>query len=162
MKSVLVVDDDPRVRRTLSASLEFAGYEVTAVGSGTDALTEIGRLLERVRAHLDEQGSPSDDDDAVVTHGTLRIDLRHRLVTRRGRRVPLSAREFELLRYLLEHRNEIVSREQLLRDVWGYNQLAISRTVDNYVAKLRTHIEERPHRPRLIVTVHGSGYQLVM
>ena len=60
---------------------------------------------------------------------------------RKGRRVPLSAREFELLRYLIAHRNEVVSREQLLRDVWGYHQLSITRTVDNYVAKLRTQLE---------------------
>jgi DNA-binding response OmpR family regulator len=66
-----------------------------------------------------------------------------------------------LLRYLFAHRNEVVSREQLLRDVWGYSHLSVTRTVDNYVAKLRTHIEPRPHEPRYLITVHGSGYQLL-
>ncbi len=87
---------------------------------------------------------------------------RQRLVLRKGKRVPLSAREFELLRYLITHRNEVVSREQLLRDVWGYHQLSVTRTVDNYIAKLRTQLEPKPHEPRYIITVHGSGYQLLM
>ena len=93
--------------------------------------------------------------------GDVVVRPRQRLVLRKGRRVPLSAREFELLRYLFAHRNEVVSREQLLRDVWGYSHLSVTRTVDNYVAKLRTHIEPRPHEPRYIITVHGSGYQLL-
>ena len=175
MKSVLVVDDEPQMRRMLAASLELAGYEVTAVGSGEDALAEIDRLLARVRAQLLPRptkrapGTPElprdavhrPDEPATIRLGDVHVDLPHRLVTRRGRRVALSAREFELLRYLLAHRNEVVSREQLLRDVWGYHEQSVSRTVDNYVAKLRTHLESRPHRPRLIVTVHGSGYQLL-
>ena len=93
---------------------------------------------------------------------TSTVRLRQRLVTRKGRRVALSAREFELLRYLIAHRNEVVSREQLLRDVWGYHQLSVTRTVDNYIAKLRTQLEPKPHDPRYIVTVHGSGYQLLL
>ena len=93
--------------------------------------------------------------------GDVRIDLRHHLVTRRGHRLALSTREFELLRYFLAHRGEVVSREQLLRDVWGYDQVAVTRTVDNFVAKLRGHIEPRPHEPRYLITAHGSGYQLV-
>jgi len=225
MKNVLVVDDEPQVRRMLAAGLAFAGYEVTAVGSGEEALEEMDRhpfalmMLDLVLpgmsglevcrqlrargAHLpvvmvtsraqeadriagldagadDYVGKPfslhellarvraqvrRDDwragEGAAVALGDIQVDLRHRLVRRRGRRVSLAAREFELLRYLLAHRNEVVSREQLLRDVWGYSELSVSRTVDNYVAKLRTHLEPRPHRPRFIVTVHGSGYQLL-
>ena len=52
--------------------------------------------------------------------------------------------------------------EQLLRDVWGYHQLSVTRTVDNYIAKLRTELEPKPHEPRYIITVHGSGYQLLL
>ena len=94
--------------------------------------------------------------------GDVVVKLQQRLVLRKGRRVALSAREFELLRYLFAHRNEVVSREQLLRDVWGYSQLTITRTVDNYVAKLRTQLEPKPHDPRYLVTVHGTGYQLLV
>jgi DNA-binding response OmpR family regulator len=117
-------------------------------------------LLARVRAQVRRDDWHS-DLGAEFTFGDVKVNVRQRLVTRKGRRLALSAREFELLRYLLAHRNEIVSREQLLRDVWGYHQLSVTRTVDNYVAKLRTQIEPRPHEPRYIVTVHGSGYQLL-
>lgn len=121
----------------------------------------VSELLARVRALVrrDDWHSPGSGEFTV---GDITVKPRQRLVLRKGRRVPLSAREFELLRYLFAHRNEVVSREQLLRDVWGYSHLSVTRTVDNYVAKLRTHIEPRPHEPRFLITVHGSGYQLLV
>ena len=94
--------------------------------------------------------------------GDLQIDLRRQIVTRHGQRIELSTREFELLRYLLAHRGEVVGREQLLRDVWGYNHVVVTRTVDTFVAKLRCHIEPTPHEPKYLLTVHGSGYRLVV
>jgi two-component system, OmpR family, alkaline phosphatase synthesis response regulator PhoP len=106
----------------------------------------------------DDWHSPTGQE---FTFGDVTIKIRQRLVLRKGKRVALSAREFELLRYLVVHRNEVVSREQLLRDVWGYHQFALTRTVDNYVAKLRNQLEARPHDPRYIITVRGSGYQLL-
>ena len=120
----------------------------------------VSELLARVRALVrrDDWRSPGSGE---FTLGDVVVKPRQRLVLKRGRRVPLSAREFELLRYLFAHRNEVVSREQLLRDVWGYSHLSVTRTVDNYVAKLRMHIEARPHEPRYLITVHGSGYQLL-
>jgi DNA-binding response OmpR family regulator len=120
----------------------------------------VRELLARVRAQVrrdDWHSAPGEE----FSFGDVVVKPRQRLVLRKGKRVVLSAREFELLRYLFAHRNEVVSREQLLRDVWGYSQLAITRTVDNYVAKLRTQLEVHPHEPRYIVTVHGSGYQLL-
>ena len=118
-------------------------------------------LLARVRAQVrrEDRGSAAGE---AFSFGDVTVQLRQKLVTRKGKRVRLSPREFELLRYLIAHRNEIVSREQLLRDVWGYHQLAVTRTVDNYVAKLRTQLEPRPNDPRYIITVHGSGYQLLV
>jgi DNA-binding response OmpR family regulator len=120
----------------------------------------VQELLARVRAQVRRDDWHS-ETGPEFTFGDVTVNVRQRLVVRKGRRLPLSAREFELLRYLLAHRNEIVSREQLLRDVWGYHQLSVTRTVDNYIAKLRTQLEPRPHEPRYIVTVHGSGYQLI-
>jgi DNA-binding response OmpR family regulator len=121
----------------------------------------VRELLARVRAQVrrDDWHSMRGEE---FSFGDVTIKLRQRLVMRKGRRLALSAREFELLRYLLVHRNEVVSREQLLRDVWGYHQLSVTRTVDNYIAKLRTQLEPKPHEPRYIVTVHGSGYQLLL
>ena len=121
----------------------------------------VRELLARVKAQVRRDDWHSSNGQEF-TFGDVTVKLRQRLVTRRGRRIALSAREFELLRYLLAHRNEVVSREQLLRDVWGYHQFSVTRTVDNYVAKLRTQLEPRPHDPRYIITVHGSGYQLLV
>ncbi len=121
----------------------------------------VRELLARVRAQVrrDDWHTVSGEE---FSFGDVVVKPQQRLVMRKGRRVALSAREFELLRYLFAHRNEVVSREQLLRDVWGYSQLTITRTVDNYVAKLRTQLEARPHEPRHIITVHGIGYQLLV
>jgi len=120
----------------------------------------VRELMARIRAQLRRTGR---DGEAAGrwTFGDVTVNLRARLVLRCGQRVVLSPREFELLRYLLAHRGEVVSREQLLRDVWGYNNLAVTRTVDNYVSKLRTQLEPKPHEPCYLITVHGSGYQLL-
>ncbi|MCC7123765.1 MAG: response regulator transcription factor [Acidobacteria bacterium] len=117
-------------------------------------------LFARVRAQMRRDdwrgGEPGE-----FTFGDVVVNVRKRLVTRRGRRLELSTREFELLRYLLAHQGEVVSREQLLRDVWGYSQSMVTRTVDNYVMRLRAHLEPQPHDPRHLLTIHGEGYQLL-
>lgn len=120
----------------------------------------VRELLARVRAQVRRDDWHSSGGEEF-SFGDVTVRLRQRLVIRSGQRVPLSAREFELLRYLIAHRGEVVSRAQLLRDVWGYHQLTVTRTVDNYVAKLRTQLEPDPHAPRYLITVHGSGYQLL-
>lgn len=121
----------------------------------------VRELLARVRAQMRRTMARPESRDEFA-FGDVRVHLRTRLVIRRGQRVDISNREFELLRYFLAHQGEVVSREQLLRDVWGYDQTVVTRTVDNFVAKLRQHLEFRPHDPRYLVTVHGSGYQLVL
>ena len=121
----------------------------------------VRELLARVRAHLRRTSAQAQSGEEYVV-GDVRVNVRNRLVTRNGQRIEMSNREFELLKYFLDHRGEVVSREQLLRDVWGYNQVVVTRTVDNFVSKLRIHLEPTPHEPRHLFTVHGSGYQLVM
>lgn len=122
----------------------------------------VRELLARVRAQLRREGVIGAPDDSEFVIGDIRVNLRTGSVTRRHRHLELSLHEFELLRYLIAHRGEVVSREQLLRDVWGYSQLSVTRTVDNYIFRLRNHVEPRPHDPRFILTVHGSGYRLVV
>jgi DNA-binding response OmpR family regulator len=121
----------------------------------------VRELLARVRAQMRRTMAQPESRDEFA-FGDIRVNTRNRLVTRRGQRIEMSNREFDLLRYFLAHRGEVVSREQLLRDVWGYNQVVVTRTVDNFVAKLRCHVEPKPQDPRDLVTVHGSGYQLVV
>jgi two-component system alkaline phosphatase synthesis response regulator PhoP len=91
--------------------------------------------------------------------GQLRIDLRGTEVSRDGKNVPLSAREFQLLRYLVENRGKTVSRGELLKEVWGYNAATYTRTVDMHIASLRQKIEDDPKQPQLVVTVPGLGYK---
>lgn len=115
-------------------------------------------LLARIEALL--RRAPAAASGAVIQAGPLRIDLRSTTVWRGDKSVALSAREFQLLRYLAEHRGETVSREMLLKEVWGYDATPETRTVDVHVAWLRQKIEDNPKRPQLILTVQGFGYKL--
>ena len=78
---------------------------------------------------------------------------------RAGRPIDLSPREFEILKCLILHENEIVTRDQLLDEVWGLENYPITRTVDNHIAKLRQKIEASPSDPEHIITVHRIGYK---
>lgn len=118
-------------------------------------------LFARIRAQL-RRGDWDHGEPGAFAIGDIVVNVRKRLVIRQGKRLELSTREFELLRYLLAHRGEVVSREQLLRDVWGYSHAVVTRTVDNYVMRLRAHLEPEPHEPRYLMTVHGEGYQLYL
>jgi two-component system, OmpR family, alkaline phosphatase synthesis response regulator PhoP len=91
--------------------------------------------------------------------GSVQIDLRGTTVSKDGKPVPLSAREFQLLRYFVEHRGATLSREVLLREVWAYSREAFTRTVDVHVASLRQKLEDDPKHPALILTVPGLGYK---
>jgi two-component system alkaline phosphatase synthesis response regulator PhoP len=93
--------------------------------------------------------------------GNVRVDFRRTEVSRNGQIVELSALEFRLLRYFIEHRSATLSRDMLLNDVWSYNTLVSTRTVDVHVAWLRQKLESNPHHPQFILTVHGIGYKFV-
>ena len=93
--------------------------------------------------------------------GDVRVALERSEVTRNGKRLDLSALEFRLLRYLITHRNQTISREALLNEVWGYNTMVSTRTVDVHIAWLRQKLEPNPRHPRFILTVHGMGYKFV-
>jgi len=116
-------------------------------------------LMARIEALLRRGKVPA--ASGVQTFGTLRIDLRGTVVTRKGQIVPLSAREFQLLRYFVEHPGTTLSRDVLLKEVWAYSTEAFTRTVDVHVASLRQKLEVNPKKPSLIVTVPGLGYKLM-
>jgi len=89
------------------------------------------------------------------------VDFRRKEVTRKGQPIELSAREFQLLSYLIAHREAAISREELLDKVWGYQSMPNTRTVDVHVAQLRQKLEDNPKEARYIVTVYGCGYKFV-
>ena len=120
---------------------------------------EMPELLARVEALLRRAPAFGATGD-VYQFGPIRVDLRRTEVVRHGKPVSLSAKEFQLLRYLVEHRGATVSRETLLSEVWGYGGVTNSRTVDVHVAWLRQKLEDDPRQPQWILTVHGMGYKL--
>ena len=91
--------------------------------------------------------------------GSVKADFKRGEVRRNGKLLDLSAREVRLLQYFIEHRGEVVSRDQLLDAVWDYDSAPLTRTVDMHVAKLRKKIEDKAAQPRYLVTVHGQGYK---
>ena len=120
----------------------------------------VKELLARVRVQLRRpRATPRHPDEVRV--GEVTLDLRQRRAQCGRTPLDLSSREFELLEYLLDHADRVVTREELLRSVWGYSAAPLTRTVDNFVAKLRKKVERDPRNPRHILTVHGSGYRLV-
>lgn len=116
----------------------------------------LSRLEARVRARPLEGGAGS-----FVCFGNVEVDLQDDAVRVDGRAVTLAAKELRLLRYLVERPGATVSREELLREVWGYSATPLTRTVDVHVAWLRRKLEPNPRHPRFILTVHGLGYKFV-
>ncbi|HZQ67330.1 MAG TPA: response regulator transcription factor [Terriglobales bacterium] len=120
---------------------------------------DILELLARIEAVLRRASKAIGTSRGLHRFGTITIDLDGTEVMRNGELVNLSAREFQLLRYLLERRGCTVSREQILKEVWGYDEEIFTRTVDVHVFGLRQKLEDNPKKPDLIVTVPGLGYK---
>ena len=123
---------------------------VTKPFSSAELLARIEALLRRV---------PIRTGQGVLEFGPVRLDLRRTEVTRDGKPVYLTVREFQLLRYLMERAGSAIPRAELLRSVWGYNTSSFTRTVDVHVASLRRKIERDPSAPELILTVSNAGYK---
>lgn len=124
----------------------------------------IRELVARVKAVLRRYDTaPKEDAPEVLTIGFLKVDFVHYEAEHvREGKIKMSHKEFEVLQYLFKHKNEVVSRYQLLEDVWGYDAQPTTRTVDNFILKLRQKIETNPNDPKYILTVHGAGYKLVI
>ena len=120
---------------------------------------EMMELMARVEALMRRAPAPKGEAVGSYTFGSIRIDFRSAEVTREGKPVELSALEFKLLRYFIEHRGATVSRDELLDKVWGYDAMPYSRTVDVHVSWLRQKLEANPSHPEYILTVHRQGYK---
>jgi two-component system alkaline phosphatase synthesis response regulator PhoP len=116
-------------------------------------------LMARVEALLRRAPIRPAAQAAVSEFGSIHVDLTGTEATRDGKTVNLSAREFQLLRYFIEHRGATLSRDELLKQVWGYSADMYTRTVDVHVASLRQKLEDDPKQPQFIVTVQGLGYK---
>ena len=223
---ILLVEDEPALRRTLTDRLASEGYAVEEAGDGDEGFTraagehfdlvildvmlpgkggfdvcrdlrqrgvatpvlmltargdvvdrvvglklgaddyltkpfEMAELLARVEARLRARPPAAATHRETYRFGPVEVDFRRAEVTREGHPVELSAKEFQLLRYFVEHRGATLSRDELLNGVWGYDAMPNTRTVDVHVAWLRRKLEPIPRRPQFILTLHGLGYKFV-
>ena len=116
-------------------------------------------LTARVRAAIRRQRFPP--SPAIYRFADCEIDFRRMSVQRNGLPVTLTAHEFKLLKYLTEKSEQVLTREELLNEVWGYSSYTTTRTVDNQILKLRQKLEPDPANPKHLLTIYGAGYRFV-
>ncbi len=228
MIKILIVEDEPAMRKGLQDNLEFEGYLVDTADNGTDGLQmllnnsynlalldvmmpgmsgldvcknarakglktpiimltakaeeidkilglEFGaddyitkpfslrELLARVRAILRRTGGDNPgNQNQIIAIGNLHVNFAAYTATVNGSDVKMSHKEFEILHFLFNHKNETVNRDNMLESVWGLDYQPTSRTIDNFILKLRQKIENDPNDPKIILTVHGIGYKLII
>ncbi len=122
---------------------------------------DFAELLARIEALLRRPRGFKGDTSETYAFGDVHVDFRSAVVQREGRDVELSGLEFKLLRYFVDHRGALLTRDELLEKVWAYDAMPVTRTVDVHVASLRQKLEKNPAKPQFIVTVHGLGYKFV-
>lgn len=117
-------------------------------------------LLARVHVQL-RRLARQETETGTYRFGVIELDFNKHQAFKSGQPIELSAREFEVLKYFIAHRGETVTREQLLDEVWGYDNFPLTRTVDNHIARLRQKIEENPAEPQHLITMHRVGYKFL-
>ena len=118
-------------------------------------------LLARIRARLRRAASRPGTPTGKYKFGQVEIDFDNFRATNRNKLLDVTPKEIEVLRLLIRNRGEVVSRERLLNEVWGYDAYPTTRTVDNHILKLRKKLEDDPANPKYIISVYGGGYMFV-
>ena len=138
--------------------------KVLGLESGADDYVtkpfSIRELRARIKAILRRTDNRIQKTD-TFSFGEITIDFLKHEASRSGQPINLSTREYEIMRLFIEHEGELVSRDMLLDQVWGYDVFPSTRTVDNYILNLRKKIEDDPANPKYILTIHGAGYKFV-
>jgi DNA-binding response OmpR family regulator len=116
-------------------------------------------LVARVRAII--RRTVHSDPPMFYAFESVMVDFLSMEVTRYGEMVELTIKEFKTLEYLIKNANRVISRDELLNEVWGYRSYPCTRTVDNHILKLRQKLEEKPSNPSHFLTTHGAGYKFV-
>lgn len=120
----------------------------------------VRELLARIRALLRRHTGLKQEVEEV-TFSDVHLDFRKMETTKRGATVKLSAKEYEIVKFFVQHEGEVVTRNMLLDEVWGYEAFPTTRTVDNYILTLRKKLEDNPSKPVHFLTTHAAGYKFV-
>lgn len=118
-------------------------------------------LLARIHAQLRRHKPNAEELAEQFRFGEVTLDFKHYRATKAGVEIELTAKEFEILHFLISHRGTTVKRADLLDKVWGLEEYPTTRTVDNHILKLRKKVERDPASPEYIITVHGIGYKFL-
>jgi len=120
---------------------------------------DIGELVARINARLRRRRLGNGPNPTMIRFGDCVIDTEGRKVTRGADAIEMTTREYDLLLYLMRSEDRVVTRQQILDQVWGHDYEGTERTVDNFIARLRTKVEVNPEQPQHIQTVRGVGYR---
>src|SRR5262249_50079874 len=121
----------------------------------------VRELVARIRARLRRDPVRPTEREAGYRFEDIEVDFERCRVVKSGTPVELTPKEFDILRMLIRSRGQIVSRDRLLTEIWGYQVVPNTRTVDNHILKLRQKLEPEPANPRFILSVYGEGYKFV-
>ncbi len=135
------------------------GFEIGADDYMTKPFS-LKELLARIKALL-RRAQPAVPGVEEYSFGNISMNMKKMEIEKKGAPIKLSATEYKILRYLVEHEGEVISRDKFLDDVWGYDAFPTTRTVDNYILAIRKKIEDDPSCPEHIVTVHTAGYKFI-
>jgi len=159
-------DSGNRVPILMLTALGDSADRVRGLRAGADDYLpkpfDLDELLARVSSQIRRsqwQGVAPGKPDSILRFGEAEVNFASRRATCRGQQVSLTKLEFELLRFFADHPEVVLSREELLERVWGIQHSLSTRTVDNFVLRLRKLFEDQPSKPRYILSVRGSGYQ---
>jgi DNA-binding response OmpR family regulator len=168
--------------KTIAASVPIVVLSANAEVEDKVLLLELGaddyvtkpfspkELLARVRRAMRRTSNPQQMLSQVaakaitreiLTFGDARVDFTSMEATRAGKNITLTTQEFKLLKYLASSPGRVISREELLNEVWGYQNYPSTRTVDNHILRLRQKLEPDPASPRFLLTMHGAGYKFI-
>jgi len=137
---------------------KVVGFEIGADDYMTKPFS-IRELLARIKARLRHAEKKGESIPELYSFGDIEIDFARFKVRRKGEEMEFTSLEMDILKYFIVHRGEVVSRNDLLDKIWGYESYPTTRTIDNHILKLRKKIENDPSHPKFILSVYGGGYR---
>jgi DNA-binding response OmpR family regulator len=153
---ILLTAKGEEIDKVLGLELGADDY-ITKPFSLRELLARIKAILRRAPA-----GAVENADSDLISIGNLKLNFKNYLAFDASGEIKLSHKEYEILNFLYQHSGKTVDRDNLMSSVWGINYDITTRTVDNFILKLRQKIEADPNNPKIIITVHGVGYKMIL